>query len=186
MQEVKDAKILEMLSNDSQFDKGFELLVQKYQERLYWHIRNYVHFHQDADDIIQNTFIKVFKNIKGFESKSKLYTWMNRIATNESINYINKNKRHVHSNVDEHLIEFEEKLKADTYFDGDAAQLNLIKAISKLPLKQKTVFNMRYFDELSYADISEILDTSIGSLKASYHHAMKKVETHLKESQSYV
>ena len=113
MQEVKDAKILEMLSNDSQFDKGFELLVQKYQERLYWHIRNYVHFHQDADDIIQNTFIKVFKNIKGFESKSKLYTWMYRIATNESINYINKNKRHVHSNVDEHLIEFEEKLKAE-------------------------------------------------------------------------
>lgn len=186
MQEVKDAKILEMLSNDSLFDKGFELLVQKYQERLYWHIRNFVHFHQDADDVLQNTFIKVFRSIKGFESKSTLFTWMYRIATNESLNYIKKNKKHVHSNVEEHLNEFELKLKADPYFDGDAAQLALLKAISKLPLKQKTVFNMRYFDELSYADISEVLDTSIGSLKASFHHAMKKVESFLKENQSYV
>lgn len=186
MQEVKDAKILEMLSNDNLFDKGFELLVRKYQERLYWHIRNFVHFHEDADDIIQNTFIKVFKNIKGFESKSKLYTWLYRIATNESINFINKNKKHTHSNVDDYINEFEEKLKADPYFNGDEAQLKLIKAINKLPQKQKTVFNMRYFDELSYGDISEILDTSVGSLKASFHHAMKKIEKSLKESQSYV
>jgi len=186
LQEVKDAKILEMLSNDNLFDKGFELLVRKYQERLYWHIRNFVHFHEDADDIIQNTFIKVFKNIKGFESKSKLYTWLYRIATNESINFINKNKKHTHSNVDDYINEFEEKLKADPYFNGDEAQLKLIKAINKLPQKQKTVFNMRYFDELSYGDISEILDTSVGSLKASFHHAMKKIEKSLKESQSYV
>lgn len=175
-----------MLSIDSQFDKGFELLVQKYQERLYWHIRNFVHFHQDADDIIQNTFIKVFKNIKGFESKAKLYTWMYRIATNESINFINKNKKHVHSNVDDHLKTFEKNLRAEAYFDGDEAQLILLKAISTLPLKQKTVFNMRYFDELSYNDISEILEISVGSLKASFHHAMKKVETFLKENHNYV
>ena len=184
--ETNDTKILEMMANDSLFEKGFKLLVKKYQERLYWHIRNMVHFHEDADDIIQNTFIKVFKNIKSFEKKSKLYTWMYRIATNETINYINKNKKHTYSSVDDNLMELENKLKADEYFNGDAAQLLLVKAINQLPTKQKVVFNMRYFEELSYKDISEILETSIGALKATFHHAMKKVESYLKENQSYV
>lgn len=151
---------------------------------MYWHIRRQVHFHEDADDVLQNTFIKVFKNIKGFEGKSKLYTWMYRIATNESINYINKNKKYkVYQEENDKLIL---DLKADTYFDGDNAKALLIQAIEKLPAKQKTVFNMRYFENLSYQDISEILETSVGALKASYHHAMKKVESFLKENYHYV
>ncbi|MBT8232558.1 MAG: RNA polymerase sigma factor [Saprospiraceae bacterium] len=175
-----------MLSNDKLFDKGFEYLVNKYQERLYWHIRKMVHFHEDADDVIQNTFLKVFKSIKGFKSQSKLYTWMYRIATNETINYLNKNKKHIHQNMNDALNEFENKLKSDEYFDGDKAQLLLAKGIEQLPAKQKQVFIMRYYDDLSYNDISEILNVTVGSLKASFHHAMKKVETYLKENVSYV
>lgn len=185
MQEIKDAKILEMLAKDSVFEKGFELLVQKYQERLYWHIRKMVHFHEDADDIIQNTFIKVFKNIKGFKGQSKLYTWMYRIATNESINHLNKHKNKFLKEEDINGTSAENLLKADPYFDGDKAQTLLVLAINQLPAKQKAVFNMRYFEDMSYKEISEILETSTGALKASFHHAMKKVESFLKENQSY-
>lgn len=185
MQEIKDAKILEMLANDSLFDKGFEQLVQSYQERLYWHIRKMVHFHEDADDVTQNTFIKVFKNIKGFKGDSKLYTWMYRIATNEAINHLKKQKNKMLTHEEISGSQAERLLEADPYFDGDKAQQLLVLAIDKLPAKQKAVFNMRYFDEKSYKEISEILETSVGALKASFHHALKKVETFIKENQSY-
>jgi RNA polymerase sigma-70 factor (ECF subfamily) len=184
--EISDAKILEMLSNEIDFEKGFSCLIKKYQEKMYWHIRRMVHFHDDADDIIQNTFIKIFKNIKGFKAQSKLYTWIYRIAINETLSFIKKKKKMNASSLDENLSELEMHLTADSYFDGDKAQLALLKAIETLPERQKMVFNLRYYDELSYKDMSEVLDVSEGSLKASFHHAVKKVEEYLKQNESYV
>lgn len=179
---ISDEQILKNLQNDHLFDKGFGQLVSKYQEQLYWHIRRIVHFHEDADDVIQNVFIKVFRNIKGFKGESKLYTWMYRIASNESLNYIKKNRKIQAVDIGDFVEELENKLRADEYFDGDEAQLQLVKAIEHLPEKQKRVFQMRYYDEVPYKEMSEILDTSIGALKASYHHAVKKIEEHIKLS----
>jgi len=181
-----DEKILMLINNDNSFDRGFELLVKSHQEKLYWHIRRMLHVHEDADDVLQNTFIKVFKSIKGFSGKSKLYTWLYRIATNEALTHLKKKKKKFATNSDGELLELENMLKADTYFDSDNAQLLLKKAIDRLPEKQKIVFNMRYYDEMSYNDISEALETSTGALKASFHHAIKKVEDYLKDNMDYV
>jgi len=177
-----DQEILQMIASDQHFDQGFRHLVSQNQERLYWNIRRLVHLHEDADDVLQNVFIKVFKNIKGFKGDSKIYTWLYRISTNEALSFLKKKKR---NSTDDDLSVFE-VLKTDVYFDGDEAILHLKEAIELLPEKQRTVFNMRYYDELSYKDISEILETSVGSLKASYHHAAKKVENYLKENISHV
>ena len=136
--------------------------------------------HEDADDVVQNTFIKVFKNLDKFKGDSKLYTWIYRIATNESLTYLkNRKKRHSES-IDETENNIENKLVADAYFDGDSIQLLLQKAIIGLPDKQKAVFNLRYYEEMPYRDMSEILETSVGALKASYHHAVKKIEEFIK------
>ena len=184
--EISDKQILDLLKNEATYEQGFRLLMQTYQERLYWHIRKMVYEHEDANDVIQNTFVKVFKSIKRFEGKSKLYTWLYRIATNESITYLNKKKRKSTTSIDDEEHNLAGRLKADTYFDGDEIQLKLQKAINTLPEKQKKVFNLRYFEELSYQDISEILDTSVGALKASYHHAAKKVEQYLRRIESEI
>jgi len=184
LKEISDIQILELILTDKSFDEGFEKLVVKYQEKLYWHIRRMVHFHEDADDVIQNTFIKVFKNIKGFQKKSKLYTWIYRIATNEAITFLNKRKKS--KNIVQDVDTLEQKLIADEYFDGDQAELKLIKAIELLPAKQKLVFRMRYYQEVPYKEMSEILDTSVGALKASYHHAVKKIENYIKDEMNYV
>lgn len=186
MKDNNDIEILELIGDDRSFDKGFKLLVMKYQEPLYWHIRKMVHFHEDADDVVQDTFIKVFRSIKGFRGESKLYTWLYRIATNESLTYLNKKKKQRSSDIDSHIKELESRLIADQYFDADQAQLTLIKAIELLPVKQKQVFNLRYYENLKYKDISEILGTSIGALKASYHHAVTKIENYLKQSLDHV
>ncbi|MBT8191181.1 MAG: sigma-70 family RNA polymerase sigma factor [Bacteroidia bacterium] len=181
-----DENILALLADDRTFDQGFRMLVKTYQERLYWTIRRIVHFHEDADDVIQNTFIKVFKNIKGFEGASKLYTWMYRIACNEAISHLNRNKNRKLINNEDQMLFLENNLKADIYFNSERAQLTLAKAIDSLPEKQRLVFNLRYFEALSYKDISETLETSVGALKASFHHAVKKIETYLKENYDIV
>ncbi|NNE26451.1 MAG: RNA polymerase sigma factor [Saprospiraceae bacterium] len=181
-----DARILMLINDDRRFEEGFSLLVSSYQEKLYWHIRRMVHFHEDADDVLQNTFIKVFKHIKGFKSDSRLYTWLYRIASNESINHLQKQKKHASTDLGAHLTDLGERLKADSYFDAEQAQIILAQAIESLPEKQRVVFNMRYFDELSYKDIAEILETSVGALKASFHHAMKKVESYITDNIDYV
>ena len=157
-------------------DASYRTLVETHKERLYWHIRKMVLNHEDTDDVLQNTFIKVFKHIDGFKGDSKLYSWMYRIATNESINFLNKKANQMHIDMQTLQEQRVENLKADTYFDGSDIQLKLQRAIVTLPHKQQLVFNMRYFDELKYEEISEILDTSVGALKASYHHARKKIE----------
>lgn len=160
--------------------QAFDVLVSAYKERLYWQIRSIVLNHDDADDVLQNTFMKIFKNINGFKGESQLFSWMYRIATNEALSFI-KQRSKIQGISD---MDYQEKLvanlKADVYFEGDEIQLKLQQAIATLPEKQKLVFNMKYFQELKYEEISQILETSVGGLKASYHLAVKKVEQYLK------
>jgi RNA polymerase sigma-70 factor (ECF subfamily) len=176
---VEETLVQELKTKKTQA-QAFEVLVSTYKERLYWQIRGIVLNHEDADDVLQNTFIKVYKNIDGFKGDSKLFSWMYRIATNEALNFI-KQRAKLQGITD---IDYQEKLvsnlQADVFFEGDEIQLKLQQAISTLPEKQKLVFNMKYFQELKYEEISEILDTSVGGLKASYHLAVKKVEQYLK------
>ncbi len=183
--DITDNEILSLLHEESSLEQGFRALMQKYQERLYWHIRRMVYEHEDANDVIQNTFIKVYKSIQKFEGKSKLYTWLYRIATNEAITFINKKKRKMMASLDEEESTVAMKLEADPYFDGDNAQLLLQNALSQLPEKQRIVFNLRYYEEMTYKEMADVLDTSVGALKASFHHAMKKIETFLRESDNY-
>lgn len=172
IKELKDPKTQE---------KAYRELMSLYKERLYWHIRKIVLIHDDADDVLQNTFLKIFNNISKFKGDSKLYSWMYRIATNESLTHLKKKaslNKIDHETLQNQLVE---KLEADVYFDGDEIQFKLQKALATLPQKQKLVFNMKYFDHMKYDDISEILETSVGALKASYHHARKKIEAYLTE-----
>jgi RNA polymerase sigma-70 factor (ECF subfamily) len=155
--------------------------VSTYKERLYWHVRRIVLNHDDADDVLQNTFIKVYRNIEGFKGDSKLFSWMYRIATNESLSFLKQQSRKLGLNDGAYQDRLVAQLEADVYFEGDAIQLQLQKAIASLPEKQRLVFNMKYFEELKYEEISEILDTSVGGLKASYHLAVKKIKLHLKK-----
>lgn len=175
-----DKKILALLAADTTTEQGFKLLMNTYQERLYWQVRRMVHDHEDANDVLQNCFVKVYRNIRQFEGKAKLYTWLYRIATNEAITFLNKRKQKATASFDDEKNKLSNQLKADPYFDGNEIQLKLKAAIARLPEKQQLVFNLRYFDEMSYADISEMVGTSQGALKASFHHAAKKVELFIK------
>ncbi len=180
MSQYSDNEIISLFKENE--NSAFTLLVKKYQEKIYWHIRKILLNHNDADDITQNTFIKIFKNLKNFRHESELYTWIYRIATNEALTFLKqKRKRGLFTTIEieEELIN---NLKSDDYFDGNELQLKLQKALLKLPKKQRLVFNMKYFDDMKYEDISKILKTSIGSLKASYHHAVKKIENLLDEN----
>lgn len=159
---------------------AFKQLLSLYKERLYWHIRKIVISHDDADDVLQNTFIKIFKNINNFKRDSKLYSWMYRIATNESITFINKRAKEKNVDITEYQQQLVSSLDSDNWFTGDEIQLILQKAIATLPQKQQLVFNMKYFNEMKYNQISEILETSVGALKASYHIAVKKIEQFIK------
>ncbi|TDQ29430.1 RNA polymerase sigma factor [Zeaxanthinibacter enoshimensis] len=178
---IAEKTLVDQLQNKDTQPQAFEVLVTTYKERLYWHIRKIVMDHDDADDVLQNTFIKVFKNIEGFKGESKLFSWMYRIATNEALMFLKTKSRKLGVTGNELQEQLAENLKADVYFEGDEIQLKLQKAIATLPEKQKLVFNMKYFEELKYEEISEILETSVGGLKASYHLATKKIEAFLKE-----
>lgn len=167
--------------SDKTKEKGFSLLVTTYKERLYWHIRNMVKSHDDADDVLQDTFIKIYKNLSGFKGESKLYSWMYRIATNEAITFINRRSRLMQVSSEEVIELAVNNLEADVYFEGDEAALQLQKAIATLPEKQQLVFNMKYFQEMKYKAMSLILETSEGALKASYHLAVKKIEAYLEK-----
>jgi RNA polymerase sigma factor (sigma-70 family) len=171
---ITDEQIMAAFKVDTSKTQAFEWLLDAYQRKVYWHVRRIVINHDDADDVVQNTFIKVWENISSFRGESKLYTWIFRIATNESLNFLNKNKP-VQS-MEDTSPELVNHLVSSSYFNGDAAALKLQQAILLLPEKQRIVFNMKYFDNMKYEDMSEILDTSVGALKASYHHAVKKIE----------
>ena len=176
---VNEKELILQLKSDQTQEKAFRELITLYKERLYWHIRKIVISHDDSDDVLQNTFIKIYKNINKFKGESKLFSWMYRIATNEAITHLNKNVKRLqitNEAVQEYVIN---NLKADVYFEGDEIQLKLQRAIATLPQKQQLVFNMKYFDNIKYKDMSDVLETSEGALKASYHIAVKKIESYL-------
>lgn len=182
MSEYTDKELLSLFHEGDNKNYAFNLIVRKFQERLYWHIRKLVITHDDTDDVLQNTFMKAWLGLEKFRSDSGLYTWMYRIATNEALTFLNQKKKKYSADqlddVDNHLLG---KLESDEYFNGDEIQLKLQKAILTLPEKQRVVFNMKYFDEMKYEEMAEILETSVGALKASYHHAVKKIENYLSE-----
>jgi RNA polymerase sigma-70 factor (ECF subfamily) len=178
---LEDKELLLKLRNPDSKNYGFNLLVRKYQQKIYWHIRKMVIDHDDADDLVQETFIKVWNNMHSFREDAQLYTWIYRIATNECLNFLRKKKNKFFLPVNDVQHELTQKLDSGSHIDGDAIQLKLQKALLKLPDKQRLVFNMKYFDEMKYEDIANITGTSVGSLKASYHHAVKKIEDFLKD-----
>ncbi len=178
MQLYNEKDILARLKSDNADTQkaAFSQVVRYYSEKLYWHIRKMVLSHEDTNDIVQNTFIKAWLNIDLFRGEAKLSTWLYKIAINECINFLNKQRALNNISIDDTDVFLIGKLEGDEYFDGDDLQLKLQQAILSLPEKQRLVFNMRYYEELPYEEISEILGTSIGALKASYHHAAKKIE----------
>ncbi|WP_304062188.1 RNA polymerase sigma factor [Pedobacter glucosidilyticus] len=177
--QIEDSEILEKFNNPQTQELGFKLLLNKYQQKIYWHIRRIVIEHEDADDVVQDVFIKVWKNLAAFRQDSQLYTWLYRIATNESITFLNKKKTKFNSSFEELSEKLSESLNDDNYFTGDQIQKKLQKALLTLPEKQRLVFNMKYYDDLKFQEISDILGTSVGALKASYHLAVKKIEQFL-------
>jgi len=178
-QQVDDAEILSKFQNERTRNEAFNLLLKKYQQKIYWHIRRMVIDHDDADDVTQDVFVKIWKSLPGFRSDAQLYTWMYRIATNECITFLNKKKQKNNIPLDDVSYELAESLADSTYFNGDKAQLKLQQALLTLPEKQRLVFNMKYFDDMKYEEISDVLGTSVGALKASFHLAVKKIEAHL-------
>ena len=180
LQEEKE--FIQRLLNPKTQNQAFEELLIQYQKPLYHHIRNIVLNHDDTDDVLQNTFVKVFQYLKSFKGDSKLFSWMYRIATNEALTFLKQKAQK--SGISSETLQTKaiENLKADVYFDGNEIQLKLQKAIATLPQKQQLVFKMKYFEELKYEEISEISGTSVGALKASYHHAVKKIEIYLKSN----
>ncbi len=176
MQDEK--QLIRLLADPATQEQAFETLVRTYQEQLYWQIRRMVLSHEDTDDILQNVFIKTWQNIDKFRGDARLSTWLHRIATNETLNFLERKKpdrQHFSLESDSAEDGVAMQLESDPYFDGDETERQLQQAIQTLPPRQRQVFNMKYFQELKYEDMSEILDTSIGALKASYHHAVRKI-----------
>ena len=174
MQEEKE--FIKQLLDPKMQNEAFQRLLLTYQKPLYNHIRNIILNHDDTNDVLQNTFIKVFQNLKNFKGESKLFSWMYRIATNEALTFLNQKAKKGGISSETLQNKTIDNLKSDSYFDGNEIQIKLHKAIVTLPEKQQLVFQMKYFEELKYEQISEILGTSVGALKASYHHAVKKIE----------
>jgi len=170
---IDEKALYKQLHDASTKEAAFTRLVREYQEPLYWQIRRIVVVHDDADDVLQNTFIKAWSAIDSFRGESRLQTWLFRIAINESLNYLNKKKQVL--SLDQTDGSLADMLASDSYFDGDEVQRQFQTAINTLPEKQRLVFNLKYFDEMKYEDMSSLLGTSIGALKASYHHAVKKI-----------
>lgn len=182
---IDEKELVSQLQKPDTAQKAFDLLIRTYGEQMYWQIRKMVVSHDDANDLLQNCFIKAWNNLHNFRGDAKLSTWLYKIAVNESINFLNKARQRANvtsadNGDDSYLLQ---NIESDEYFDGDALQIELQKAIASLPEKQRLVFNMRYYDEMKYEEISEILGTSVGALKASYHHAAKKIEAAIKAAE---
>jgi RNA polymerase sigma factor (sigma-70 family) len=180
MEELSDRELLDMFANQATRNHAFNLLVQQYQRRIYFHIRKIVIDHDDSDDIMQNVFLKAYKALDKFREDSKISTWLYKIATNESITFLNSKKRRAHTPMEGLENTLSQNLESDSYFTGNQIQMKLQQAILTLPEKQRLVFNLKYFEEMKYEEMSEILGTSVGALKASYHHAVKKIELFIK------
>src|SRR4051812_8998911 len=174
--ELADEKLLEQFRNEQTKEAGYTAIIKKYQEKLYWHVRRMVVDHDDANDVLQNVFIKVWKGLSNFREDARLYTWLYRIATNESLSFLDQKKRRSSVSLGDVESGLSNTLKADKDFDAAKLEWKLQLGIQQLPEKQRIVFNLRYYEEMPYHEISQILDTSEGALKASYHHAVKKIE----------
>jgi len=174
--EYTDSELIGFFHEPEKSDYAFNLIVARYQERLYWHIRKLLIEHEDTDDVLQETFVKAWKGLTGFREDASLFTWLYRIATNEALSFLRRKKRKFMIPIVDVEHKLEQQLESDEFFNGDQIQKRLQKAILSLPEKQRIVFNLRYFEEMKYEHMAEILNTSVGSLKASYHHAVKKVE----------
>lgn len=181
MNGYNEKEIIALLQDPLRQREAFEQIVKEYSEQLYWQIRRMVFSHEDANDLLQNTFVKAWLNIDYFRGDAKMSTWLYRIAFNECLTFLNKQRANNQISIDEINAEMIGKLESDPYFDGDATQKTFLKAIQSLPEKQRIVFNLKYFKEMKYEEISEILGTSIGGLKASYHHAVKKIEAFIEK-----
>lgn len=177
----KDTQILQLLGDPARREQGFRLLVNTYGDRLYQHIRRMVHTHEDTDDVLQNTMVKVYRSVDRFRGQSQLYTWLYRIATNESLTFLERQKRQRTLFTDNPEGSLPMARAAEVELDGEHIRQRLDQAIATLPPKQKAVFSMRYFEEKSYQEMADIFTTSVGALKASYHHAVKKIESYLSQ-----
>ncbi|APD07362.1 RNA polymerase sigma-H factor [Flavobacteriaceae bacterium UJ101] len=173
---MDDKELVSLIVEQGKVDEGFRVLLKTYQERVYWHIRKMVYDHDDANDIAQNTFIKIYKNLNKFKGDSKLYSWIYRIATNEAITFINQKKKRDDVSFEDVSYSLAQNLEADEFFDGDEIEVLLQQCIAQLPEQQRLVFQMKYFDDMKYEEIAEVLQKSIGGLKANYHHAVKKIK----------
>ncbi|HYM94365.1 MAG TPA: sigma-70 family RNA polymerase sigma factor [Chitinophagaceae bacterium] len=177
---LSDSELLVQFRNPVTKEKAYTILIKKYQEKLYWHVRRMVIEHEDANDVLQNVFIRVWNGLENFREDSQLYTWLYRIATNECLTYIEQQKKRTAVSLSEVESGLSNKIKADKHFDANRLEWKLQLAIQQLPEKQRIVFNLRYYDEMPYEEMSRVLETSEGALKASYHHAVKKIEDYIK------
>jgi RNA polymerase sigma-70 factor (ECF subfamily) len=179
MSVIDESRILSLLKNSDTQKDAFSEIVKAYSEKLYWVIRRMVLTHDDANDVLQNVFVKAWLNIENFKAESLLSTWLYKIAVNESITFLNKQRNHQSISLDDADTYLLSKMESDSYFEGDEMQKQFQKALLTLPEKQRLVFNMKYFDEMKYEQISDVLGTSVGALKASYHHAVQKIKDFL-------
>jgi RNA polymerase sigma-70 factor (ECF subfamily) len=181
---LPDAELQIMLTDPKKRGEAYSRIVRRYQERIYWHIRKMVLLHDDANDVMQNTFLKAWNGLDGFRGDSQISTWLYRIATNETLTFLANKKAKAGIQLDAADLNIANTLRADAYFDGNEVQAQLQQAISLLPEKQRLVFNMRYYDEMTYEEMEQILGTSVGALKASFHHAVKKIKKHFELEQN--
>ncbi|KAA6336069.1 ECF RNA polymerase sigma factor SigW [termite gut metagenome] len=181
MNPYNEQEVLVLLQDENTQESGFEMVVRRYSEQLYWQIRRMVFSHEDANDVLQNTFVKAWLNINYFRGEAKLSTWLYRIAFNECLTFLSKQNAMNSVSIDDPEADMIQKLEGDTYFSGDRIQMLLQRALLSLPEKQRMVFNLKYYQEMKYEEMSEIFGTSVGALKASYHHAVKKIEKILEE-----
>ncbi|MDI3318536.1 RNA polymerase sigma factor [Pinibacter soli] len=176
---LHDNELLLQFHNPETREKAFAAIIKKYQEKLYWHIRRMVVEHEDANDVLQNVFIRIWKGLDNFREDSQLYTWLYRIATNECLSFLELQKKKATVSFDDVESSLSNRIKADKGFDANKLEWKLQLAIQQLPEKQRVVFNLRYYDEMPYEEMSRVLETSEGALKASYHHAVKKIEDYI-------
>ncbi len=177
---ISDAELLVEFRNPITKEKAYTSIIKKYQEKLYWHLRRMVVEHEDANDVLQNVLIRVWNGLENFREDSQLYTWLYRVATNECLTFLEQQKKRASISISNEETGLENKIRADQHFDGNKLEWKLQLAIQQLPDKQKIVFQLRYYDEMPYEKMSRVLETSEGALKASYHHAVKKIEEYIK------
>lgn len=181
MSEYSDKELLELFSKDESKHLAFNIIMRDNREKVYWHVRRMLVDHDDTDDVVQNCFLKAWDNLDGFRGDSAIFTWLYRIASNEALTFLKKKKRRFFLPISDVESELSNKMDSDPLYTGDKIRMALDKAVLKLPERQRMVFNMKYYDEMKYEDISSILGVTVGALKASYHHAVKKIENELSE-----